>query len=273
MPTYTVHAVNVGSFALGETDKVLTIFSAERGIIRAVAKGARKPGSKIAGRADVLNVNKLMLASGRTFEIITQSENIETFPNVRKNLDRLSFCLYYAELTHHFGLGLADESESYFDFLCDSLRAQGKGEVDAAALCLIFELKLLEWLGYQPELDCCVVCRDALTEYRIAMFHFESGGIVCDRCSAQEQRAKVAEGGYSKARQTSYFTAKDSMHITPLVWKRLILAAGDALPTESNAAASPVITRATEAARRIMQSYIEYRAGKNMKSLELIGKL
>jgi len=271
MPTYTVHAVNVGSFALGETDKVLTMFSAERGIIRAVAKGARKPGSKIAGRADVLNVNKLLLATGRTFEIITQAENVETFPNVRKDLSRLSYCLYYAELTNHFGLGLADESASYFDFLCHSLRAQGKGDADAGSLCLVFELKLLEWLGYQPELDCCVVCRDALTEYRIAMFHFESGGIVCEKCTENEQRAKVSEG-YSKARQTSAFV-KESMHITPLVWKRLILAAGDTLPTDQNGSNSSAIVRATEAARRIIQTYIEYRAGKNMKSLELIGKL
>lgn len=271
MPTYTVHAVNVGSFALGETDKVLTMFSAERGIIRAVAKGARKPGSKIAGRADVLNVNKLLLATGRTFEIITQAENVETFPNVRKDLSRLSYCLYYAELTNHFGLGLADESASYFDFLCDSLRAQGKGDADAGALCLVFELKLLQWLGYQPELDCCVVCRDVLTEYRIAMFHYESGGIVCERCSADEQRTKVAEG-YSKIKQTASLF-KESVHITPLVWKRLILAASDTIPNGQNGSNSPAIVRATEAARRVTQTYIEYRAGKNMKSLELIGKL
>ncbi len=272
MPTYTVHAVNVGSFPLGETDKVLTIFSAERGIIRAVAKGARKPGSKIAGRADVLNVNKLLLATGKTFEIISQAENVETFPNVRKNLDRLSYCLYYAELTHHFGLGLSDESASYFDFLCDSLRAQGKGCVDAGTLCLIFELKLLEWLGYQPELFCCVVCRDALTEYRIAMFHFESGGIVCEKCSRLEQRAKVTEGNpYGAPRPSIY--SKESVQITPLVWKRLILAAGETLLTDAAENNSSVIIRANQAARRIIQSYIEYRAGKKMKSLELIGKL
>lgn len=273
MPTYTVHAVNVGSFALGETDKVLTIFSAEKGILKAVAKGARRPGSKIAGRADVLNVNKLLLAHGKTFEIITQAENVETFPNVRKDLNRLSFCLYYAELTSHFGLGLNDESASYYDFLCESLRAQDKHLGDAAALCLNFELKLLQWLGFQPELESCVNCRDRLTEYRIAMFNFESGGIVCDRCLAEEQRARVAETGYSKERQTKPFFAKDSVHVTPLVWKRMVLAAGEALPSTSNSSNASVVIRATEAARRIVQSYIEYRAGKNMKSLELIGKL
>jgi DNA repair protein RecO (recombination protein O) len=273
MPTYTVHAVNVGSFPLGETDKVLTLFSAERGIVRAVAKGARKPGSKIAGRADVLNVNRLLLATGKTFEIISQAENIETFPNVRKDLSRLSYCLYYAELTHHFGLGLLDESAAYFDFLCDSLRAQGQGGVDSGTLCLIFELKLLQWLGYQPELDCCVVCRDVLTEYRIAMFHFESGGIVCNKCSTLEQRARVAESSGTNGVPRSSFYSKDSVHITPLVWKRLILAAGETLRTEDSNDNSAVILRANQAARRIIQSYIEYRAGKKMKSLELIGKL
>ena len=49
MPTYSVNAINVGSFNLGESDKIITLFSAERGLIRAVAKGARKPAPKLAG--------------------------------------------------------------------------------------------------------------------------------------------------------------------------------------------------------------------------------
>ena len=159
MPTYTIHAIGISSFPLGESDKILTLFSSERGLVRAVAKGARKPGAKIAGRAEVLNVNKFLIATGRSLDIITQAEGIETFPELRKDLLRLSFCLYYAELTRHFGEGLVDESEDYFNFLTASIERQSKSADEPALLCLVFELRFLEMLGYKPELGFCVSCR------------------------------------------------------------------------------------------------------------------
>jgi len=272
MPTYTLHAINVGSFPLGETDKVLTLFSAERGIVRAVAKGARKPGSKIAGRADVLNINRLLMATGKSFEIISQAETIESFPKLRNDLTRLSFALYYAELTSHFGQGLSLESEAYLEFLCQSLKDQAAGVHDAAVLSLEFELKLLEWLGYQPELDCCVVCRDPLTDYRIEVFNFDLGGIVCDQCRQKERQQFVKERQVGGPKPGS-LQSKEAVHITPLVWKRLILAAHGGSSRSVAEQTSAVMLSSNQAARRIVQGYIEYRAGKKMKALDLIGKL
>src|SRR5277367_5709953 len=173
MATYKIHAVNLGSFALGETDKVITLFSAERGIDRAVAKGARKPGSKIGGRAEPLNVNRLLMAKGRNLDIITQAETIASFSNLRKDLNKLSYGLYYAELTQHFGHGLGDESAGFFDFLCRSLSQLAESNDDPTTACLTFELRLLAWLGIHPELDFCISCRDPLTEYRLSFFNHE----------------------------------------------------------------------------------------------------
>jgi len=272
MPTYTLHAINVGSFPLGESDKVLTLFSAERGIVRAVAKGARKPGSKIGGRADLLNLNRLLMATGRSLEIISQAETIETFPRLRDDLTRLSFALYYAELTSHFGLGLSLESDAYLDFLCQSLKEQAGGEQDAAVLCLQFELKLLEWLGYQPELDCCVQCRDPLSDYRIEVFNFELGGIVCDQCMRKERQQYVKERQAGRPKPGS-LQSNEVVQVTPLVWKRLILASHGSGSAQVAPENSPALLSSNQAARRIVQGYIEYRAGKRMKALDLIGKL
>ena len=270
MPTYSVNAVNVSSFPLGETDKVVTVFSAERGLIKCVAKGARKPGSKIGGRADLLNVNKLLLASGKTFEIISQAETLETFPKLRNDLERLAYGLYYAELTSIFGQGLNEEASSYFDFLVMSLRYQSLSESDPAYLCLMFELSLLDILGYKPELTLCVNCRSILTDYLIAGFHFELGGMVCERCHLEGKRVKVTmrvaedEGIY----ETPGVDRLDK-HVTPMVWKRLVLAqAGSEMPDA--ASESPAVKRATRAAHRVIEGYIEHRAGRRIKSLQLL---
>ncbi|HEY9787265.1 MAG TPA: DNA repair protein RecO [Candidatus Obscuribacterales bacterium] len=262
MPTYSVHAVNVSSFPLGESDKVLTLFSAERGLIRAVAKGARKPGSKIAGRADLLSVNRVLIATGRSLDIITQAETVESFPKLRTDLTRLSYCLYYAELTAVFGQGLSEESDAYYAFLIDSLRKQAEAKADASALCLEFEMSLLALLGYKPELTVCVLCRSPLSDYSLAGFHNDLGGIVCEKCFMASKRSAVAEDFGLDV------PLKLDRHITPLVWKRLVLASSGSLSRETSEQESA--KNATRAALRLIQSYIEFRAGKKMRALELI---
>jgi len=263
-----VHAAIIGSFPLGEADKVLTLFSSEHGIVRAVAKGARKPGAKIAGRSDVLNVNKLLLAKGRSLDIITQAEGIEAFPALRKDLVRLSYGFYYAELTQHFGQGLSEESDLFYEFLVSSLRLQAEQAGEASLLCLEFEMQLLEILGYKPELDYCVVCRNPLTDYSVAAFHYDLGGIVCDRCF-NKKVSTVREGSTNEGAEIMRGSA--SIHITPLVWKRLVLASQSSGLQQPEPPQS--LVRANQAARRIVQGYIEHRAGRRMKSLDLIAQM
>lgn len=281
MPTYTIHAVNLANFNLGETDKIITMFSAERGIVRAVAKGARKPGAKIAGRCDPLNVNKLFLAKGRNLDIVTQAESIASFSNLRKDLTKLSYGLYYAELAHHFGQDLSSESASFFDFLSRSLSDLADGDEDPTLLCLRFELHLLEALGIRPELDLCVSCRDPLTEYRLSFFHHDSGGIVCDRCYGGRDQSAVHEqlvfeyGEHAgqnpalKGKLRSPYAGTPGVHITPSVWKRLILTSRG-LEASVISAKSPNMLQANLAARRLVQSYLEHKAGRRMKALDLI---
>lgn len=272
MPSYMVHAINVGGFLLGEADKVLILFSSERGIIRAVAKSARKPGTKMSGRSDTLCVNKLFLSSGKTFEIISQAESIEGFPEFRADLERMSYGLYYAELTNHFGQDLSQDSEMYFQFLVKSLELQARSGHDPGWLCLEFEMGLLDILGYRPELTYCVVCREVLGDYNLGTFNRELGGVVCQHCSLQERQMAVSEGVGNS--DSNYRTGA---YITPLVWKNLVLSADRRVSEEENGQPRVVkqaaMQQSVDAARRLVQGYIEHRAGKRMKSLEVLEQL
>jgi len=272
MPSYSVTGINVGTFNLGEADKIITIFTAERGLIRAVAKGARKPGAKVGGRAEPLNVNKLLMATGRSLDIITQAESVETFPKLRQDLVRLSYALYYAELTQHFGPGLSDENETYFEFLRDALRMQAECGGDPAWLCLKFELGLLDMLGYRPELTYCVMCRQPLTDSTLGAFHQEWGGIICKPCLA---KGRSDRGLADEEHAISGFSIRFAREITPNVWRHLVLASdpdssGDPIYGQPARAS---LKQSLTAARRIVQGYIEHRAGKRMKSLDLVADL
>jgi DNA repair protein RecO (recombination protein O) len=279
-----VHAINIGSFNLGEADKVLTLFTAEKGIVRAVAKGSRKPGTKMAGRADVLNINKLFLSTGKTFEIITQAETVDSFPALRGDLLRLSFGLYYAELSNQFGAGLNDESNIYYEYLRHALHLQAAQVADANWLSLEFEMGLLDLLGYRPEVTYCVLCREILTEYNIGCFNTELGGVLCQRCSQPEQLIKE---GMEEVLRREGSAWKAGIHLTPLVWKNIVLAGDRRIstshPEELSSLPSGPWSAAVQgrnasrlsvnAAHRLAQSYLEHRAGRRMKALDLLAEI
>lgn len=301
MPTYSVSGINIASFNLGESDKVLTIFTKERGPIKAVAKGARKPGSKITGKADVLNVNRLLIAKGRSLDIITQAESLETFSDLRLDLARLSYGLYYAELTDHFAQGLAEEADDYFDFFFQALKDQcevgsktkksdkaksantnlgetkpdlGKSQqIDPQAyslwLCLKFELGLLNILGYKPELTFCVTCRQVINDLNLSTFDRELGGIVCRQCYQESRLPHVAEARAWQD-ESHHKLFGESVEITPKVWKHLVLAVNKQ-PFENSQASTN--KQAMAAAHRLLQGYIEYRAGQRTKALDLVTSL
>ncbi|MGD9683287.1 MAG: DNA repair protein RecO [Candidatus Obscuribacterales bacterium] len=267
MPTYQLTAINVGGFPLGESDKVVILFSKERGLGRAVAKGARKPGTRMAGKSEALCVNKLLLATGKTLDIITQAESIDTFQALRTNLERLTFGLYYAELTRIFGQGLQGEEEVYFDFLTASLGRLAGGETIPARACLEFEMQLLTMLGFQPELKVCVHCRKPLTEYSINTFLTELGGVCCKDCAGRSARrgpSRVSEESFDESPEKGVF-------ITPMVWKTLVLA--EAAASGSSGKASDPAAAPLAAAQRIISRYIEERAGQRLKALDLLKQL
>lgn len=315
MPTFSLTAVNVGSFNLGEADRIITLFSREKGLHRAVAKGARKPGARISGKAELLNVNRLLLARGKNLDIITQCENIESFSSLRTDLKRLTYALYYAELTQVFGQGLSEDSERYFDRLSLSIGLMAASNRDPALLCLEFEFALLDMLGIRPELNFCVGCRRALTEASLSAFNHELGGLICQECfhrlramaasntvqeavekydgetsdlenepQSNEETIRLAlasradrHDGQSKRREAME-GQRANVYVTPLVWKRLVLAnlGSEKIDLDVNVGESSegtALVRATMAARRILQSYIEYKAGRRMRALDLIENL
>ncbi len=295
MPTYSLTAINVGGFPLGESDKVVSMFSSERGLVRAVAKGARKPGTKMSGKSEALCVNNLLIATGRSLDIITQAESVATFSRLRTDLVRLTYGLYYAELAQSFGEGLEQESDVFFQLLLESLTLQESAQQDAHFLALEFEMCILRMLGLSPELTVCVGCREPLTERNLSVFIQELGGVMCEQCAAQRRseaksyskRGMVRENGsqYSESVDVGIDDGgyqQRGIHITPMVWKMLVSATSSAEERLSGSGAEGIVDersrseaqrRAIQAARRVTQKYIEERAGRKMKSLEFLGSL
>lgn len=156
MPAYTTDALVLRRLNYGETDKILTLYSRDRGRISAIAKGARKAISRLSGATEALTLTRFQLATGKSLEIVTQCEVREAFSSLREDLNRLAHGLYLADVLDH---SVEDDAPNpaLFDLLMEGLYlTQSLPQPELAARW--FEVQLLRDLGYAPNLMECAVC-------------------------------------------------------------------------------------------------------------------
>ncbi len=176
---YQTEAIIIKKTKLGEADRILTLYTPHLGKIQAVAKGVRRPRSKMAGHLELLTHSLVSLARGRNLDTITGSQTINSFLPLKSNLELASCALYTIELVDQF---TADHIENYplFQSLLETmgyLCQAGNNEL----VLRYFELHLLNEVGYRPQLQRCVSCQATL-EPTINSFCSAAGGILCPNC-------------------------------------------------------------------------------------------
>jgi DNA repair protein RecO (recombination protein O) len=176
---YRTEAVVLRQRRLGDADKICVLFTPQRGRIEAVAKGVRRTKSRLAGHVEPLARSTMLLAAGRSLDVITQAQTINAYPAIHDDLDRLSRALYVAELVDRF-TDVADDSHRLYELLIDTFdRIATAKNVDMPVRW--FEIHVLEDQGYQPELNECVRCQSSLLPEGNA-FSAAAGGVVCPTC-------------------------------------------------------------------------------------------
>ncbi|HNP71886.1 MAG TPA: DNA repair protein RecO [Kouleothrix sp.] len=182
---YRTEAVIIRRSDFGEADRLVTLIT-PAGKRRVVAKGARKTTSRLAGHIELFTHATMLLAVGRTFDIITQSAIVHSFDALRADLERIGAAYYAAELIDRL-IEEDDENRPAFDLLVATL-----GALDSTrAIDLVlrhYELRLLGFLGYRPQLYHCANCQETLTE-EAGRFSALAGGVLCPRCAPHERSA------------------------------------------------------------------------------------
>ena len=185
---YKTAALVLRQRKLGDADKILTLYTANHGKLEVVAKGVRKTKSRLAGHVEPLTQAMFMLAKGKSLDIVTQVETVESFQPVRDDLDRLSRGLYCAELLEKF-TETHEEHFTLYRLLLDTLRRLGERD-DIDTPVRYFEMALLDELGYRPELEECVTCRRRLEPVLNYWTRRLVGGVVCPDCRIEESAVR-----------------------------------------------------------------------------------
>lgn len=160
---------------IGETDRLLTLFTPNYGKLRVVAKGARKPGGRKTGYSDLFMRVDLVIRRGHSIDVIDQAEVIEAYLPLRESLERTGYAAHFAELVDAFSEE-GDENRTLYSLLVHGLGWLCSAD-DLRIPSRYFELYLLDLVGFRPELQECVLSGEELRAEN-QFFSAMEGGVV-----------------------------------------------------------------------------------------------
>ncbi len=179
---YKTEAIVLRSMDLGEADRVLTVLTPRLGKLRVIAKGVRRPKSRIGGGLQPFSDVQLVLAVGRTWDVVTTASLEDPHLGLRNDLHSTAAAWYVVELADRFCEGAAD-SHRAFELLAQALAGLDAPAADVTreVVARWFELHLLDAMGFRPELVRCLEC-GAEIEPEGNSYSAAAGGVVCPQC-------------------------------------------------------------------------------------------
>ena len=227
-----------------ESDRMLTLFSMERGRLSVYARGARKQKSKFLSASQVFCHGEYLLHQRGGLLILGQADVIETFYPISGDILRYAHAAYACDLAAEL-VNEHEPSPELFSLLLNALYHYAYHRVDPAQVNRTYGLKLMDIAGYRPQLSHCLHCGKMVQALR---FDPLEGGVVCPECRAAWDRAGDIGPGTLKAMQfllDSEFKQGLNLHLAP---------------------------QAAEEMDRILDQYIESRIEKHLKSKDFLQK-
>lgn len=161
----------------GEADRMLTIITPKHGRRDAIAKGARKPTSTKTGHVELFTRADMLVNVGRDLDIVSQAVMMEPYLELREQLERGAYASYVAELVIRFSAeDDAEDDAALFDLVADTF-ARLCDEADIRLVVRYFEMRLLDLVGFRPELNQCVISFEPIKP-EDQFFSYGDGGVV-----------------------------------------------------------------------------------------------
>jgi DNA repair protein RecO (recombination protein O) len=177
---YATDAIVLSRFELGEADRVLTLITPEMGKLKAIAKGVRRPTSRLGGSLEPFAELHLNLARGRTFDVVTGVAVGRAFLRLRDSLESAATAWYLAELADR-SLEERHQAEPVYLLLRRSYELL-EGGMAPGRVARWYEMRLADELGMRPEVDRCVECDRVLEAGESYRWVPPLGGVLCERC-------------------------------------------------------------------------------------------
>lgn len=183
---YQTEAIVLRTIDYGESDRIVTFYTADFGKVKGIAKGARRSTKRFANTLEPFSCLELLFSRRRPegLAFVEAGTVMKHYPHIRLDLNKTLYASYMVDITDQFTLENKTNPE-LFHLLGDFLELLDLGNVPED-IVRFFELRLLRLVGYEPVLDRCVACQAPVENG--AMYHFSvrEGGLKCGTCSPRD---------------------------------------------------------------------------------------
>ncbi|MHB9098697.1 MAG: DNA repair protein RecO [Syntrophales bacterium] len=191
---HRTEAILLRLFDYGESDRIVTFFTAGFGKVRGIAKGARRSRKRFANVLEPFCCSHLLFSrrGPDSLALIDSSEVISHFPLIRADLEKTLSASYLIDLTDQFTPD-DKKNEAIFTLLRDFLFLI-EARPAAESILRFFEIRLLKLSGYDPVLDHCLICKKPVGQETLYRFHTADGGLTCTECRPGPDGISVSLG-------------------------------------------------------------------------------
>ena len=183
----TVDAVVLRTMKYRESSTIATLYTRQSGKIQVIAKGARGSKSRMAAALQAMNHVAAVVyrKESRELHLLTQCDLVRPQRGLTEDMERMAVGMAAVELVDAV-TPAEEENVPLFELLTLTLAAAGNATKNPGNALYYFEMRLLENLGFKPEMHRCYNCGAVLEdlEHRHGL-HMSYGGVVCASCSAQ----------------------------------------------------------------------------------------
>ncbi|MFA8439574.1 DNA repair protein RecO [Pueribacillus sp. YX66] len=173
-----IEGIVIRSTDYGESNKIITIYSRDSGKIGMMARGAKKPNSRLSSISQLFTYGHYLYRSYKGLGTLSQGETIHSFRSIREDLFKTAYAAYIVELADKLTEDFV-ASPTLFNLLYYSLYFINEN-FDEEVITFIYETKMLAFAGITPQLHNCAHCTNAEEEY--VAFSVKEGGYLCHRC-------------------------------------------------------------------------------------------
>jgi DNA repair protein RecO (recombination protein O) len=182
MALVKAEGIVIRSMNMGETSKLVTLFTREFGLLKVVAKGSRSSKSRIGAALEPLTVSRIVYyqKENRDLQFLSQADIIEFFPNLPADLEKWGYANACAELVSR-SQSDTEITPKLYPILLNTIRAMNESTADARVCFWGFQMKLCGVLGVAPNLRRCLNCNTAGPPVQV-YFDIARGGFICNNC-------------------------------------------------------------------------------------------
>jgi len=170
----------------GDSDKIVTLYTLEHGKIALIAKGAKRSKKRFVNKLELFSLLAIHFAPSRHSSLmrLDQADLLRPFPRLRENYELYIAASLFCELVLHWTRE-HDSDEELFRLLVRALEGLAAAEGSVNRTIIFFYVKMLDILGYRPDLTSCLDCRVPGAPGVLYRFSLLRNGLVCSRCESQ----------------------------------------------------------------------------------------